>query len=188
MKEEKRILRKKMKQAIMAMSEKERAIKSLSVITELENDPVFKQAKTILSFWSLADEIDTHRFNNRWKEEKKILLPVVMGDDMELRPFLGEEAMQTGAFNIQEPTGAAFDNLNDIDLVVVPGVAFSRNGNRLGRGRGFYDRLLQKIRNANLLSENNNKHCHTIAICFPCQICESLPTEAWDEKVEKVIW
>lgn len=74
--------------------------------------------------------------------EKQILLPVVTGDDLELRVYTGPGDLATGAYGIEEPTGALFTDYDAIDFIVVPGVAFDRNGNRLGRGKGYYDRLL----------------------------------------------
>lgn len=67
--------------------------------------------------------------------EKQILLPVVTGDDLELRVYTGPGDLATGAYGIEEPTGALFTDYDAIDFIVVPGVAFDRNGNRLGRGK-----------------------------------------------------
>ena len=67
---------------------------------------------------------------------------MVKGDDLELRLYTGDDRLTEGAFHIDEPTGTAFTDYAAIDLAVIPGVAFDRRGNRLGRGKGYYDRLL----------------------------------------------
>lgn len=79
---------------------------------------------------------------------KHILLPRVTGEGtMELRRYTGPSDLAQGAYNIMEPTGEVFDNYTDINIAVIPGVAFDKDGNRMGRGKGYYDRLLHKLAN-----------------------------------------
>ena len=108
--------------------------------------------------------------------EKRILLPVVVGDDLELRLYTGPEDLKPGAYGIEEPTGELFTDYADIDFIVVPGVAFDRNGNRLGRGKGYYDRLLPRIPSA-----------HKAGICFPFQLVEEVPAEPFDIRMDEII-
>ena len=70
---------------------------------------------------------------------------------------------------IEEPTGEVFTDYAAIDFIAVPGVAFDRKGNRLGRGKGYYDRLLPRIPSA----------CKA-GICFPFQLVEEVPAESFD--------
>ena len=102
--------------------------------------------------------------------------PVVTGDDLELRVYTGPGDLATGAYGIEEPTGALFTDYDAIDFIVVPGVAFDRNGNRLGRGKGYYDRLLPRIPSA-----------YKAGICFPFQIVEEVPAETFDIRMDEVI-
>ena len=81
-----------------------------------------------------------------------------------------------GAYGIEEPTGALFTDYATIDLVIVPGVAFDRDGNRLGRGKGYYDRLLPRIPSA-----------YKVGICFPFQIVEEVPAEPFDIRMDEII-
>lgn len=102
----------------------------------LENHMLFKSAQTVLLFHSLPDEPCTHDLILRAAATKNVILPVVVSEtDLELRRFRSENLMKRGAFNIFEPTGEAFEDFSEIDLAVIPGVAFDENGNRLGRGR-----------------------------------------------------
>ncbi len=151
---------------------------SLSIISKkvtdrLEQHPLFRQAQCILLFHSLPDEVNTHELIEHYHQEKTILLPTVIGDDMELHIYQG--GSRKGAFDISESTGPLFTDYDAIDLAAIPGVGFDREGNRLGRGKGYYDRFLPLL------------HCHTIGICYPFQLVESIPTEPHDIKVNEVI-
>lgn len=137
-----------------------------------------KEARTIALYSSLPDEVYTfdiiHILNDTGK---KILLPAVTGDeDMELREYNSDEDLREGSFGIMEPCGSHVTAYSDIDVVVVPGMAFDKNGNRLGRGKGYYDRFLEKVDNA-----------YKIGICFPFQLLEAVPADAHDIKMDIVI-
>lgn len=97
---------------------------------------------------------------------------------MELREYRGEESMHRGAFGIMEPMGKRFTALSEISLAVIPGVAFDAKGNRLGRGRGYYDRLLPALKKSGVT---------TSGICFDFQILSSLPCEDHDIPVDFLI-
>lgn len=137
--------------------------------------PLFKQASTILLYHSLPDEVQTHEFVEKWSKQKKIILPVVKGDDLELRVYTGAECLQKGAYNIDEPTGEQFREEEEIELAIIPGVSFDSEGNRLGRGKGYYDRLLARI------------SPYKIGICFQFQVAENtLPHEDFDTPMDEV--
>ena len=105
---------------------------------QVEQLPEFSEARVILLYWSMADEVQTHSFVERWYREKTLLLPCVEGDDLLLRQYTGPECLVAGEqFGIGEPTGPVWSDLEAVELIVVPGVAFDRMGNRMGRGRGF---------------------------------------------------
>ncbi|WP_281643909.1 5-formyltetrahydrofolate cyclo-ligase [Bacteroides zoogleoformans] len=149
---------------------------SVEILAALEAHPAFRAANTVLLYHSLKDEVDTHDFIRKWSRTKRILLPVVVGNDLELRVYNGPEGLISGAYDIKEPTGAPFCDYNSIDLILVPGVAFDRNGNRLGRGKGYYDRLLPNIPSA-----------YKAGICFPYQLVEEVPSEPFDVRMDEVI-
>ena len=149
---------------------------SAEILAALEAHPAFRAATTVLLYHSLKDEVDTHEFIRKWSCEKRILLPVVVGDDLELRLYTRPEDLKPGAYGIEEPTGELFTDYADIDFIVVPGVAFDRNGNRLGRGKGYYDRLLPRIPSA-----------YKAGICFPFQLVEEVPAEPFDIRMDEII-
>lgn len=82
--------------------------------------------------------------------------------------------MKKGSFGIEEPTGALLEDYSQIELAIIPGVSFDGKGNRLGRGKGYYDRLLPLLRSYN------------IGICFQFQVCQEIPTEIFDKKMDEV--
>lgn len=175
MKELKRSIRRNIKASVAALGADERGRLSEAVTATVEALPEFDEAKTVLCFWSLPDEVCTHEFCNRWHTKKRILLPVVVGDVLELRLFRGEERMATSAFGIKEPVGEAFELYGEIDLALIPGVSFDLDGHRLGRGKGYYDKLLPLI------------SAKKIGLCFPVQITSAIPTDSWDIPMDAVV-
>jgi len=121
--------------------------------------------------------VQTHQFVERWYQQKTLLLPCVDGDDLRLRQYTGPQCLKAGEqFGIGEPTGPEYTDLDHVQLIVVPGVAFDRMGNRMGRGRGFYDRLLKSTPNA-----------YKVGVAFDFQILDSIPTESFDVPMNKVV-
>lgn len=168
-KEKKQVLRTKIAAAKRETTLNERELLSNLLFSKLECDPLFIAAHCVLLYYSLPDEVATHAFIEKWKCSKQILLPVVVGNDLELCCFTGTNNLkENGKYKIGEPMGEAFTNYNLIDLAIIPGVAFDNYGNRLGRGKGYYDRLLKELK------------CPTIGICYSFQLVDKVPTEAFD--------
>lgn len=147
---------------------------SSALLEQIERHPRFIAANTILCYYSLADEVHTHAFVEKWHTSKKILLPVVKGDILELRHYTGKSCLQVGAFDIEEPVGENFTRYEEIELGIIPGMSFDRSGNRLGRGKGYYDKLLPLLPTYN------------IGICYRFQALEEIPTEPFDRKMDEV--
>lgn len=152
---------------------------SEAVLKKVELMPEFQRAKVVLAYNSLSDEVYTGAFLNRWHREKLVLLPKVVGDRLTLHKYEGEESVSQGAFGIGEPTTPAYENYADIDLVIVPGMAFDAGGNRLGRGRGFYDRLL---------GHDLPKDALLVGVCFDFQILPHVATEPNDVIMHRVMF
>lgn len=145
------------------------------MLEKLEQHPKFVSARTVLLYYSLGDEVQTHDFVEKWHRQKTILLPVVKGDVLELRVYTGKRSLKTGeAYHIEEPIGEAFTAYDKIDFSVIPGVSFDAQGNRLGRGKGYYDKLLPLLPSYN------------IGICYDFQVSEKIPTEPFDRIMDEV--
>lgn len=150
-------------------------IAATKVFAQVEKCAEFQKAKHVLVYHSLPDELSTHAFIEKWHGLKKLYLPRVNGDLLEILPY-DSARLQSGAFNIEEPTGDEIIDACDIDLIIVPGIAFDCNGSRVGRGKGYYDRLL----------------CETTAIKigvgYDFQLLEEyIEAEEHDVKVDAVI-
>ncbi len=151
---------------------------SSAVVQQIEQHERFKAAKYVMAYWSLPDEVDTHQLIERWSGEKQFVLPVIKGRTLELRQFQGEEQLyESRYYGIMEPAGPAFTDYSSIDFVVVPGLAFTRQGDRLGYGGGYYDRLLPQLVNA-----------LKVAVAFPFQLVEEIPMAHYDVQVDEVVW
>lgn len=151
---------------------------SFAVIQRLLNNTHLKEARTIMLYYSLPDEVDTHTIvDSLLMSGKTILLPRVTGEStMELRHYTGPLDLAQGAFGIMEPTGDVFTDYASVDLAVVPGMAFDMSGNRIGRGKGYYDRLLPLL-----------KHAYKIGVCFPFQMVESVPHGVYDTRMDEIV-
>jgi hypothetical protein len=97
---------------------------------------------------------------------------------MTFREYTGKESLQKGAYNIPEPHNGRVISPSEIDLMLVPGVAFDTSGGRLGRGKGFYDRYLSRLDAA---------HIYKVGICLPHQLVAQVPTEPHDVRMDTVI-
>lgn len=172
--EEKKQLRQQIKQEVSRLSPTERVETSLKIREHIEQLTLFARAHSILLFHSLPDEVDTHDWIDRWCVSKEIYLPVVNGDNLEIKRYNPGKTRQ-GAFGITEPVGESLTDYSLIDLIIVPGVAFDTRHNRLGRGKGYYDRLLKKT------------GAPTIGVAYECQIVNEIPTLPHDVSMTLII-
>ena len=148
---------------------------SQKICDRLAQTDVFQKAHCIALYFGMKDEVQTSSLIEEWSGKKIIALPVVHGNDINFHTFTGKENLNKGIFEIPEPTSGDIISPEDIDLFIVPGVAFDRNCNRLGRGKGYYDRYLKGI----------NKPI--IGICFDFQLIDTIPAENHDVKMTMVI-
>ena len=175
----KKALRKIIKVRVSAISAEERRKREEILHNNLFSMPEFLAANTVMLFANLPDEIGTFSLIDKCiAMGKKVFLPVINGDDMTVAEFTGE--YQIGRYGIKEPSlltpNSSLLTPNSIDFVLVPGVAFSPNGYRLGRGKGYYDKFLSKYSNL-----------FTVGVCFREQFYLDIPREPHDVPMNKVI-
>lgn len=177
---EKNDLRKLIRQRKAAMDTALLEQMSCSVCESIMESREWQSAKVVLLYMSLRDEVSTTMLiKEAEKARKTVLLPTCVGDDLILRIYEGEERMHTGAFGIMESMGRVYDEgeYQNIDLAIIPGMAFDMKGGRVGRGRGFYDRLLPKL----------NKS-PKVGVCWEFQIVDSVPMDEYDIQMDFVIY
>ena len=134
----------------------------------VESDPLFSKAETVLVYMDIKGEVPTEAFIRKWTEAKRFIIPRVNGDTLDLCEY-DESKLQQGYKGIREPSaGAPAVNPEEIDFALIPGVAFTREGLRLGRGKGYYDRLLPKL------------DCPCCGIGFSFRWIDKIPSDPWD--------
>lgn len=141
----------------------------------IEKNAEYQKAKVVMLYYPLWDEVDCRPlFEAALKAGKRVILPTVEGDDIVPVEITGNTEWRVGDFNILEPVAEEYTGA--IDLMVVPGMAFDDNGNRLGRGKGYYDRFI-----------NQHPNAYRIGLCFAFQKIERVPTEPFDWHMNEVI-
>ena len=166
---EKRELRKKMLAARRALTDEERAAHSAAITERLLSHPAVKDARAVFAYASTPDEVRTEELLARLLVSgKKVAIPLVSGKrQMEAVLVPSMDALEVGAYNILTVREELREFLppEELDCVVVPGVAFGRDGTRLGMGGGYYDTFLPKAAKA-----------VKIAAAFQCQIADHIPS------------
>lgn len=168
-------LRQYIKQQKRQFTSQQLAQVSLPVLDRLR--PLLRDAKVVLAYYSLPDEVETHvLIDELVAEGKTVLLPKVLDDStMELRRYKGPQDLCEGAYHIMEPSGEPFTDFSQIDVALIPGIAFDAQGHRLGRGKGYYDRFLSLL------------NTQTIGLCFDFQKVAEVPVDAHDVVVDRVV-
>lgn len=168
-------LRQQIKNLKSLLTDSDRHQAAEAVFAALERTAAFLLADRILMYHSLPDELSTHAFLNKWCTRKQFFLPRVAGVNLELLPYRPGQ-LGSGSYHIAEPTGSDVVAADTMELIVVPGVAFDRRGNRLGRGKGFYDRLLAETR------------ATTVGVGYDFQLQpDDLPAEEHDAPLDMII-
>jgi 5-formyltetrahydrofolate cyclo-ligase len=146
----------------------------------LFRNKLFKKAKTVMFYLSTAGEVDTtEMIKEALRSGKRVVVPVCGGNRKIVPCVLSPNGkMQRGPYGILEPACKKPVALKELELVVVPGVAFDRGGKRLGRGKGYYDCFLARL---------PDNAC-SIGLAYDFQVLPSVPTAAHDVNVHKVIF
>jgi len=170
-------IRKQVLDARFNLTPEQRRAKSMEIEAKLFVLPEYRAASVVLFYASFRSEVETHRIIRRaLSEGKRVALPRVKGKQLELFEIANfDRDVSPGAWGIPEPEGGMPAKLKDIGLVVVPGAAFDEQGNRIGYGAGFYDKLLPLYTGK------------TVALAFELQIVPEAPADSHDIPMQKIV-
>lgn len=166
-------IRKVMLKKRLSMEEKEVDEKSEMIIEKLENMIEFKKSKVIMAYYPIRNEVDTRRILERYAEDKTILSPRTKREGIVPVKFKSLKELEKDIFGIPSPLGEEYKG--EIDLILVPGLAFDFRLYRLGYGLGYYDRFLKSLR------------VIKIGLAYDFQILDELPHNDGDVKMDFVI-
>lgn len=160
--------------------EEDRSRKSKKIKEGLFKTLVFRKAKNVMFYISFDGEVDTRDMIEQAHMLGKIITVPMCSRNRAIIPcLLNDNAkLVRGLYGTWVPAEKCASHLKEIDLVVVPGVAFDRRGNRLGRGKGYYDRFLKKL----------PRRTKSIGLAFDFQILPRVPITARDVSVDRVIF
>ena len=148
---------------------------SLPITELIEANKQYHEAPIIMLYHPLWDEVDVRPlFERALADGKRVILPTVKGDDIIPVEITSDTQWVVGDFDILEPVAEPYHG--NIDLIVIPGVAFDLSLNRLGRGKGYYDRFLSHHPNA-----------YRLGVCFKFQMVDEVPTESFDLPMHELI-
>lgn len=181
--DEKREIRKKILALLKIQKEEYKLKKSEVIKLKLFSCSWFKQARTVMFYVSWDSEVNTLGMIKEAKlQGKSVVVPRLIPGERIMVPCVVtnlKKDLEAGPYSIKQPKMHCpiQPSLADIDLVIVPAVAFDRKGNRLGRGKGYYDLFLSGL----------PEKVHTIGLAFKFQILKRVPITPSDIPVEKVI-
>lgn len=144
--------------------------------------PEYRQAKTVLAYLPVRQEIDTVPIiKTAWRQQKRILVPVCQAPDKRLilSHLQNLDQLEEGTFKIPEPKKEYICPVPspEVDLVILPGVAFDRQGGRIGYGAGYFDRFLVTLRD----------DCPIVALAYEFQLLPFVPAEKHDVPVDIIV-
>ena len=170
-------LRRQMRDKLARMAPTAAAAASESIRTSIPTLPRWQEARTIAAYAALPGEPDLHPFD--WLPTRQLLLPRMDGANLVFHQITAPDQLIPGPHGVLQPDPQKCPAVDPAtaDLIFVPGLAFTSDGHRLGRGRGFYDRLLSTLPDS----------IPRIGVCFPLQLIDSIPREPHDESVDLVL-
>lgn len=171
-------LRDRVKAIRKAISPEEREALARTLEDRLFALPTLRQADTVLLFASFGSEIPTAGLVRRLMDEgRRVLLPFVDGPEISATELRPEDALVPTSYGPREPAQRRLVDPGDVDLVLAPGLAFDRQGYRIGYGAGYYDRYLARLR----------ADAHRVGIGFHVQVVEEVPHGPADEPLDLVV-
>lgn len=153
---------------------------SLCLCDRVKSHHALLGADAVLMYYPLHDEVNVIPLLD-WliTSGKRVYLPEVISEtEMTIHRYVDADSLEVGAYGIKEPSDlpVSREEEQSIDVAIVPGMAFDRRCNRLGRGKGYYDRFLARV-----------PDIYILGVCFPFQLVENVPSDENDVKVHEVI-
>lgn len=176
-------LRAEIKKRKLLMTPTEKANEAGKLAARVVKETFWQQAKNVAAYYPMRSELDVLPLAEAALQSgKKLFFPVVKGNNLEWRkvPSLEPSCFTKGAFGIMEPIGEKENLKLEETLWLVPGVAFTEDCRRLGRGGGYYDRVLSEF------PAEKRETVHFLGVAFACQLVSNLPTEEWDRKLDAI--
>ncbi len=177
----KRELRHELRRKLAAISAEELQRRSAAACRLLCETKEYRRAEVVMLFLSTPQEVDTTQLAlQAWADDKRVLAPRVAWDQRRMLPIEIQSlasGVEDGYMGVREPLEGLPVPVADIDLVVVPGLAFDEEGNRLGRGRGFYDRFLSH-------PDFRGVSC---ALALEDQVVDAIPIGPSDVRVDMLV-
>jgi 5-formyltetrahydrofolate cyclo-ligase len=178
LKRAKRALRREVIARRDALPEHDRAEASLSIADRVTALPEATDAGSAMAFWSFGSEVDTAPLIERLVAAgRTVALPRIEGSEVVPVAFAPGDRTTETSFGAMEPAGGRVLDPAGLDLVIVPGVAFDRSGNRVGYGAGYYDRFLGRVRTG----------VPAVAIAFALQVVPEVPAGRTDRAVDAIV-
>jgi 5-formyltetrahydrofolate cyclo-ligase len=182
------ILRRKreLRQAAAALRDAQAGPDSLSrlIWDKLLGLDAFARARTVMMYLDIGNEVRTRDYVLRlWQLGKRVVVPYCAAHELHLFLLESMDELAPGTWQILEPTPEWRSRPErrieaaELDLIIVPGAAFDRKGDRLGLGKGYYDRLLRQVR----------PEAVKIAVAFECQMVDEIPTLDHDVRMDMVV-
>jgi len=154
----------------------EHRILSQRILENIKTLGILGDAKVILAFCPFDGEPDiSPMFDEILKSGKNLVLPKVVGNSLKLCRVHSTETLSAGSFCILEPAECEEVDPEKIELAFIPGVAFDKRGCRLGMGKGYYDRILGRVKGLK------------VGVAFSFQVLEKIPCDPWDQRVDAVL-
>ena len=173
---DKKAVRQMVRAEIAKLSEEVKSTLSDAIFDKICHLEQVERASTVALFVSLSDEPRSASAIAKLSQSKRVVVPRIEGEEMEFYDI--SEGLQRGSFGILEPVATTPVEPDEIDVMIVPGVAFTHDGSRCGRGKGFYDKYLSR----------KGFRAYTIGVCYPCQVVNELPTEEHDKVMNEVVY
>jgi len=174
-------IRSKILLRLKTQKEEDRNRKSNLITRKLLRNKVFKKAKIVMFYIAFGGEVNTEEMIREAKKIGKLVcVPVCRKDRETMQPAIFEDhaKLKKGPYGVLEPVTQVQVKPEDLDLIIVPGLAFDKKGNRLGRGKGCYDRFLSTL----------SEKTPSIGLAFDFQLLPLIPTTCYDVSVKEIIF